>query len=97
MVTRVDPEEHLGPVHYSDLRAHLGRDAVFVVRAPLTLLEAARGLARDDAAAVKAWLEAGTLRRPTDDERDAWAATPDRTFVAVPVQPFVLVEEPATN
>lgn len=97
MTERVDPSEHLGPVLYSDLKAHLLRDAVFVVRAPLAILDAARALSRDDTAAVKRWLEDGSLRRPTESEKEAWAATPDRTFIAVPVQPFVLVQADAAN
>jgi hypothetical protein len=49
-------------------------------------------IARDNAHAVNAWLTLGTLRRPTPDERTLWRSTPERTWRAVVVQPFVLIQ-----
>lgn len=91
------PEEklrdQLGPVIYSDLQAHLDRGAVFLVRPDLDLLSCALALATDDAEKVRIWLSEGGLRRPTEEERTRWSALAEPRFVAVPVQPYVLVQE----
>ena len=89
-------EEDAGPVHGSDLKAHLDRDAVLVVAPSVALLDCAMALATDDAAKVAAWLADATLRRPTQDERAAWPVDEDRRWVAVIVRPFVLVQDPPT-
>lgn len=96
MSVREQLATQLGPVFFSDLRAHLDRQAVFLVRADVELLDVAEALASDDHGRVKAWLEAGALRRPTDAERASWASEVGRRFAAVPVQPFVLVAEEAS-
>lgn len=82
-----------GEVFGSDLGAHLQRDVVLVVCAPLTLLDCAVAIARDDTAAVSAWLAEGALRRPTTEERAAWPEATNRRWLAVVVQPFVLVQD----
>lgn len=83
----------LGPVIYSDLQAHLDRGAVFVVRPDLDLLACALALATDDAEKVRTWLSEGGLRRPSEDERARWSTRAEARFLAVPVQPYVLVQE----
>jgi hypothetical protein len=91
-------QAQLGPVFYSDLRAHLERGAVFLVRPGLDLLDCAIALATDDAARVRGWLEDGGLRRPTAEEHQGWAGESALQFTAVPVQPYVLIqalEEPS--
>lgn len=85
--------ESLGPVLFSDLRAHLARGAVLVVRGDAVLLDCALGVARDDVPSVKAWLESGVLTRPTVEEHAAWARAEGRRWLAVVVQPFVLVQD----
>lgn len=81
-----------GPVLYSDLRAHLTRDAVFVVASGVSLADCAVAIATDDVAQVKGLLESGMLRKPTAEERASWPETPERTWQAVVVQPYVLVQ-----
>lgn len=76
----------------SDLAPHLDRDAVLYVDSSLDLTLCAMAIARDNAHAVNAWLTLGTLRRPTPDERALWRSTPDRSWRAVVVQPFVLIQ-----
>ncbi|MFO0629535.1 MAG: DUF2288 family protein [Polyangiales bacterium] len=77
----------------SDLSAHLQRDVVLVVTAPLALLECAVAIASDDATAVSGWLASGALRRPSPDERASWPEASSRRWLAVVVQPFVLVQD----
>jgi hypothetical protein len=82
-------ERMMGPVLHSDLQAHLARDAVFLVAPHLSLLDVGVGVAMDDVDAVKRWIDAGELRKPTQKERDAW---PPGVWISIVVQPFVLVQ-----
>lgn len=85
----------VGPVLFDDLRAHLARDAVFVVGPTLSLLECGVRVAMDDVGAIGGWVASGELRKPSADERAAWPGEANRRWVAVVVQPFVLVQDPA--
>ena len=87
-------ESTVGPVHFSDVRAHLERDAVFVVAADLSLVTCGVAVAMDDVANVKAWIDAGSLRKPSAKERESWPTQADRTWTAVVVAPFVLIQDP---
>jgi hypothetical protein len=86
-------EEALGPVLFTDLRAHLARDAVFVVGPTVSLVECGVRVALDDVTAVTAWIASGELRKPSSDERAAWPAAAGRRWMALVVQPFVLVQD----
>lgn len=86
---RENLESMMGPVLQSDLQAHLARDAVFLVATHLSLLDVGVSVAMDDVDAVKRWIDAGELRKPTQPERDAW---PDGVWLSIVVQPFVLVQ-----
>ncbi len=83
-----------GGVYGSDLAAHLARAAVLVVAPTLSIVECAVALARDDAAAVHAWITSGALRRASDDEARDWPLDAPRRWVALVVRPFVLVQDP---
>lgn len=89
---RAKLQESAGPVLGSDLAAHLRRDAVLVVAPSAPLVECALAVACDEARVVAAWLTSGVLRRPETAEREAWPTDPDRRWMAVVVQPFVLVQ-----
>lgn len=89
---REELERAVGPVLFSDLRAHLVRDAVFLVAPEASLAACALAIATDDVAEVKRLLTTGTLRKPTAEEREMWANSPGRRWDAVVVQPYVLVQ-----
>lgn len=91
---RVKLERHHGPVFYSDLRAHLERDAVFVVADGLSLVDCGVAVAMDEVEVVRGWIENGRLRKPSSAERDEWAAATDRKWMSVIVQPFILIQDP---
>jgi hypothetical protein len=91
---RATLEATAGPVLFSDLAAHLRRNAVFFVGPELLLADAATAIAMDDAARVTSFLASGSLRRPTLEEQKAWEAAVGRTWIAIVVQPFVLVADP---
>src|SRR5262245_8774623 len=87
---RLEPQ--IGPVAWSDLAAHLGRDALFVVAPGVSLLECAIAVAQDDVERVGAWIQAGELRKPSAAERRDWPTEEGRLWMSVPVQPFVLIQ-----
>jgi hypothetical protein len=91
---RAKLEERLGPVVYGDLAAHLARDAVFVVAGSIELVECGIAVATDDVTKVEAWIASGALRKPSKLEREAWPTHEGRSWHAIVVQPFVLIQDP---
>lgn len=87
----------LGPVQFSDIRAHLARDGVIVVDASLDLLAVAEAVARDDEASITGWIEKKLLGKPTLAQIEAWSKVEGAGFTAVVVQPYVLVREGLTD
>ena len=85
--------DSLGPIRFSDLRAHVRRDAVIVVAPALELLTVAEAVARDDKAAVASWLAEGLLGKPTAEDVARWETTTEDVGLSVVVQPFVLFQE----
>lgn len=88
--------EEIGEVTWHWLRPHQQREALFCVAAELGLAVVGAALARDDAAAVRGWLQAGTLAKPAPEQLAAWEADPTRPLRMLIVQPFVLVQELST-
>lgn len=82
-----------GPVPFADIADHLERDAVFVVASTVSLVECGVAVAMDDVSRVEAWVATGELRKPSRAERDAWPNETTRRWMAVIVQPFVLVQD----
>ena len=76
---------------WDDLAPHFARGAMLLVAAELDLLDVGTAFARDDTEAVQAWLAAGQLRRPGDDEARGWVDDAP-AFQAVILQPWVLVQ-----
>lgn len=83
----------MGPIEFSDLRAHLTRDAVVVVDASLDLLEVGMAVAQDDKARVGAWIESGLLGKPSLETLERWSKLAGQAWISLVVQPFVLVRE----
>lgn len=86
----------MGPVQFSDLRAHIARGAVIVVDPSLDLLEVGEAIARDDKALVEAWLEKGLLGKPSLETIEAWSHVEGPAWTSLVVQPFVLLREGLT-
>jgi hypothetical protein len=91
--TRARLEQTAGPVFYSDLAAHLGRDAVFVVARSLSLIDCGVAVAVDDVEQVERWVASGELRKPSHAERGAWPGDEGRRWLSIIVHPFVLVQD----
>ncbi len=84
----------LGDVHWSDLRAHLARDAVIIVDDALDLVDVGVALASNDVSTVDAWIRAGKLQKPTAEDLTRWSLDANVRFPAAVVQPFVLIRRP---
>lgn len=84
----------MGPIEFSDLRAHLTRGAVIVVASTLDLLDVAEAVARDSKEQVAKWIASGEIGKPSLDQIARWEKS--NALIAVVVQPFVLVQERPT-
>jgi hypothetical protein len=83
----------MGPIAFSDLRAHLTRGAVIVVDPSLDLLEVGEAVAKDDKARVGDWIARGLLVKPSLEKIEAWSKVEGLAWTTLVVQPFVLLRE----
>lgn len=83
----------MGPIEFTDLRAHLARGAVITVDRSLDLLEVGEAVARDDKARVAEWIEKGLLGKPSLADIERWSKRAGPAWTSLVVQPFVLVVE----
>jgi hypothetical protein len=83
----------MGPIAFSDLRAHLARGAVVIVDPSLDLLEVGEAVARDDKGRVEDWITRGLLRKPSLETIEAWSKVTGLAWTTLVVQPFVLLRE----
>lgn len=86
-------EQTKGPVFFSDIKAHLERDGLFIVAGTHSLVECGVAIGLDDVDTIKRLIASGELRKPTQDERDGWALMKGRRWISIVVQPFVLVQD----
>jgi len=84
----------LGDVFWSDLAAHVARDAVIIAATELDLVDVGMALATNDTLTVDAWLSAGKLQKPTAEDVTRWSISTNLRFCAVVVRPFVLIHRP---
>ena len=82
-------------VDWKPLAPHAKRGGLVVVAPELDLIEVGLAVARDDGRQVQDWMEAHQLRRPTEDEVEAWRGEAEERFTALIVQPYVLVQRDA--
>lgn len=78
---------------WRDLRSHAARDVLFLVAAGLTLVEAGKALAMDQAELVAGYIEGGQLTRPTGTQMAEFEKDLGKTFECLIVSPFVLARE----
>ncbi len=75
-----------------DLMQHVLRDAVFMVRDDLKLLDVAVAVAEDDTEKVAEWVTSQKMARPSKLEIEARGATVSDKFDFIICAPFVLVQ-----
>jgi hypothetical protein len=79
-------------VDWKPLGPHAKRGGLVLVDSELDLLDVAFAVATDDSVLVQRWMEAGALRRPSDEQVEAWRKVTDDCFTVVIVQPYVLAQ-----
>jgi hypothetical protein len=85
-------ERDLAQVNWRELRIHLRRDALVTVAGDLNLVTVAAAVAADDAPQVGEWIAGGQLAKPTAAELAEWEAAPDKPFLMLIVQPYILIQ-----
>lgn len=86
--------ETKGSVFWTDLEAHIKRDAVIVAAGGLDLVDVGVALATNDTKSVQDWIAAGKLKKPSAEDISRWSVASNLTFTSVVVQPFVLIHSP---
>jgi len=86
--------ETKGEVFWTDLQAHVARDAVIIADAQLDLVDVGMALATNDTKTVEAWIQAGKLQKPSTEDLSRWSLGTNLTFTMVIVQPFVVIHRP---
>ncbi|MBK9265519.1 MAG: DUF2288 domain-containing protein [Polyangiaceae bacterium] len=86
--------ETMGSVFWTDLAAHVARDAVIIAAAELDLVDVGMAFALNDTAAVDAWIKSGKLEKPSAEDVSRWSISTNLRFTSVVVQPFVLIHRP---
>jgi hypothetical protein len=89
---RVELEKSLGPAEWSLIRKQMAKDTVILVSPSLELIEVALAVAKNEESRVQEWIVSGAVRKPDLDMLTSWEKTPERTFLCVVVQPFVLIQ-----
>ena len=75
------------------LAPHLARDALILISNEVDLLLAAEKLAQDDKTQVAEWIQTGVISKPSLSQIESWTKTPEKKFLSIIVQPYVLIQE----
>jgi hypothetical protein len=86
-------QEDVADIAWSDLQAHAKRDAIIVINNELELTTVAAAIAEDNTISVQTWIGEEAIAKPTAQQLTDWNQTPEKQFVALIVQPFVVVKE----
>ena len=84
--------QQTGVIDWQELVRHFARGVVIRVDAGLDLVKVAHSMSMDDKAQMEQWLNAGTVRRASDDDARCWTRD-NMHFWCVAVSPWVLVQE----
>jgi len=79
-------------IAWAELERHFARGVVVWVAPGLDLIEVAYAMARDDSAALAAWMQTGQVVRAEAAQAHDWHAR-QAEFWAVVVAPWVLIQE----
>jgi hypothetical protein len=85
-------QEDVADIAWHDLQAHAKRDAIIVINNELELSTVAAAIAEDDTTSVQGWIGEEAIAKPTAQQLTDWNQTPEKQFVALIVQPFVVVK-----
>ncbi|MCC0178266.1 DUF2288 family protein [Waterburya agarophytonicola K14] len=83
----------IADISWQELLPHAKRDAIIIVEPGLDLSEVAVAIAQDNTASVQNWIANKSIAKPTADRLSQWNDNPQTQFIALIVQPFVVVQE----
>ncbi len=81
-----------GTLTWDELAKHFARGVVLRLSTEVDLITVAEAIIKDDKDRVERWMNAGDLRRASDDDARDWVARLP-TFWSVVSAPWVLVQE----
>ena len=87
--------ESLNEAEWTWLSPHGERHALIVVSQDLDLIEVGEKVALDDQERVQEWIASGRITKPSRAQTESWDATPEKRFITLIVQPYVLIQEKA--
>ncbi len=88
-----DLKKTLDEAEWSWIKPHALRDGVIVVSSELNLLEVGKEVAQNNATRINEWITQGLLSKPNSQQIQTWDENPNKRFLCLVVQPFVLVQE----
>jgi hypothetical protein len=86
-------KKDVADISWKDLQPHAKRDAIIVVKEELDLPEVAVAIAQDNTASVQKWIGDRSIAKPSSQQLTTWNQTPEKLFVTLIVQPFVVIQE----
>ncbi|MBW4551170.1 MAG: DUF2288 domain-containing protein [Aphanocapsa sp. GSE-SYN-MK-11-07L] len=89
---RAELAANLDQAEWSWLLPHVERDVVVVVTPALDLLDVGVAIASDHVLLVQRWISEGLIQKPDPAQVSNWNQNPNISFLALIVQPYVLVQ-----
>jgi hypothetical protein len=86
-------EQDVADISWKELQVHAKRDAIIVIKDELELSTVAVAIAEDNTTSVQKWIGEEAIAKPTAQQLTDWNQNPEKQFVALIVQPFVVVKE----
>jgi hypothetical protein len=90
---RKNLEETLDEADWSWFAPHLKRDALILISIELDIVTVGEKIAQDDKAQVTEWIRNGKISKPTPQQIEDWNKSPEKKFLSLIVQPYVLAQE----
>jgi hypothetical protein len=94
MDLRAELAKSLDEAEWNWLMPHAKRDSVIVVNQELDLVDVGVAIANDNVPSVQRWIAESLIAKPTPDQLATWNNDQTKRFIALIVQPYVLVQEP---
>jgi hypothetical protein len=89
---RQELTELLDEATWEWLLPHVERDAVILVAPQLNLVDVGLAIVQDQTQAVQHWIAEQLVAKPTPEQKIVWEKMAQMRFVALIVQPYVLIQ-----
>ncbi|MDJ0534194.1 MAG: DUF2288 domain-containing protein [Xenococcaceae cyanobacterium MO_207.B15] len=83
----------IATIDWRDVLPHAKRDVVIVVDAALDLVAVGEAIAQDNTSLVSRWIQQKQIAKPSANQLSQWNNNPEKQFITLIVQPFVIVQE----